>query len=840
MLPTFKQAFRFIGLCTIPAAGLGLLLTASLYLYLSPKLPSVETLKTVKFQTPLRVYSQDLQLIGEFGEKRRTPIEFKDIPLLFVQAMLAAEDDAFYSHIGVDFNGLIRAALELATTGSIQTGGSTITMQLARNFFLTREQSFTRKFNEILLALRIEDELSKDEIFQLYANKIYLGNRAYGVEAAALTYYGRTISNLTLAELAMIAGLPKAPSTFNPIINPDRAISRRDWILRRMVKLGFISLAQYEDAKNSPSTAQYHGPMIDYNAPYVAEEARLAALTTLGPTAQTDGYVVITTVDSKLQIHADQALRKGLRDYDLRHGYRGPEAHIKDPQKWRATLLNTPVAGALEPAIVTAVTGDTLTINTQSQDGVSLTKEGTGGLADLRLLISENSRSAPVKNLTEVFTPGDLIRIGYEQDTIYLAQLPQAQAALISLDPETGAIRALVGGFDFYQSHFNRVTQAQRQPGSNFKPFIYTAALEHGMSPATIINDAPVVFDNGSAEEAWRPENNSGEFYGPTRLRKALYLSRNLVSIRILRSVGINSALNTINKFGFDKKAFPRDLSLALGTHALTPLQIATGYATFANGGYKIEPYLIERIESQEGEVVFQTHNPMVCRHCELTAEVTKTAITADKSSTKKSPLADDPKSDEPSDQITDPTQDDPVTARSKAKDVVASRPAADRIVEPRIAYLIDSMLKDVIIRGTGTKAQALKRTDIAGKTGTTNGPRDAWFSGYNPDLVTTVWLGFDDNKLLGKREFGGSAALPIWIDYMTAALADKPVKRRVQPDGLVSVKIDPETGKRAGPNTPNAIFELFLQENVPMVDDTLAMPSTSGSRPAPLPEDIF
>lgn len=832
MRSPFKHSFSLVTYLVFPLLGAGLVLTASLYLYLSPKLPSVETLKSVKFQTPLRVYSQDLKLIGEFGEKRRTPVVFEDIPLLFIQAVLAAEDASFYQHIGVDFKGLTRASLELLRTGSIQTGGSTITMQLARNFFLSREQSFIRKFNEILLALRIEDELTKDDIFTLYANKIYLGNRAYGIQAAALTYYGQTIDTLPLAHLAMIAGLPKAPSAFNPIINPERAMSRRDWILRRMLKLGYIGTMQYEAATNTPIAAQYHGPSIDYNAPYAAEQARAEAISQLGTAAYSDGYRVITTIDSELQSDADRAVRNGLQSYDWRHGYRGPEANIGHSDRWTATLNSTPAIGGLAPAIVTAVTADSLTLMTRTTGVLTLTKADKG-LANLRAYLSENSRGAVVKDLTKAFSQGDLVRLGQYQNEFYLAQLPAAQAALVALDPDSGAIRAISGGFDFYQSHFNRVTQGKRQPGSNFKPFIYTAALENGMTPATMINDAPVVFDNGATEKAWRPENNSGEFYGPTPLRRALYLSRNLVSIRVLRTIGIDAALNTVDKFGFNKDELPRDLSLALGSHALTPLQIATGYASFANGGYKISPYLVERIETADGDVVFGATNAVVCRDCETdesgTPQDIETAAVTAAASIKSAPGA-----------IDVGIQEDPAIANTSLARDVTGKPPADRIIEPRVAYLIDSMLKDVVARGTGTKARALKRQDIGGKTGTTNGPRDAWFSGYNPDLVTTVWLGFDDNKLLGRREFGGSAALPIWIDFMGSALAGKAERFRPQPDGLVTVKINPESGMRASANTGNAVFELFREENVPDLPEALAAPVAAGQKSTPLPEDIF
>ncbi len=802
---------RFTYLLFIPALGGALIVTTSLYLYLSPKLPSVETLKTVKLQTPLRVYSQDMKLIGEFGEKRRTPISFDAIPPLFVKAVLSAEDDGFYSHIGVDFKGLARAALELVTTGHIQTGGSTITMQLARNFFLTREQSFIRKFNEILLALRIEDELEKDEILALYANKIYLGNRSYGVEAAAMTYYGQSISELSLAQMAMIAGLPKAPSRFNPIINPERALTRRNWILGRMYKLGHIDRTALETARGDTITAEYHGSLKDYDAPYVAEIARQTAVDLLGAEAYTSGFTVLTTIDSTLQSYADQALINGLLSYDWRHGYRGPEANFAKPGQWPAALKNTAPGQRLQPAIVTGVETSSIILLTRDQSSITLSTEGR--LKGLRTYISENKRSAPIKDLSSVFSIGDLVRINKAENGEWqLTQIPDAQAALVSLTPDTGAIRAMSGGLNFYRSPFNRVTQAQRQPGSNFKPFIYSAALEKGMTPASIINDAPLTFDDKNIETQWRPVNSGGKFYGPTRLRQALYLSRNLVSIRVLQSTGIAYAINTAAKFGFNPKQLPHDLSLALGSHAVTPLAIAGGYATFANGGYKIEPYLIEHITDSDGENIFQAMNPLVCR-----------SDCADISASKES----------------DVDTDNLTAQNAQLEEASPVRPTAERILEPRIAYLIDSMLKDVVKRGTATKARAMKRTDIAGKTGTTNGPRDAWFSGYNPDLVTTTWLGFDDNRKLGRREFGGSAALPIWMDYMSKALARLPQRRHPQPAGLVSVRIDPSTGLRVSPSEKNGIFELFREENLPAYGDT-SNPDQIFETDNSLPEDIF
>lgn len=819
MKKTHLKLLSYVLWLTFAAFGGILVISGSLYLYLSPKLPSVETLRKVKLQTPLRIYSQDSQLIGEFGEKRRTPIAFSDIPPLYIKALLSAEDDRFYSHGGVDIAGLLRAASQLITSGEIKTGGSTITMQVARNFFLTQKQTFTRKFNEILLALRIEDDLSKDEILTLYANKIYQGNRAYGIDAAANVYYGKPIQELSLAQHAMIAGLPKAPSAYNPIANPDRALVRRNWILKRMLNLGYIGAEDYQQAKAEPVSANYHGYELDLNAPYVAEIARKEILDMVGQTAYMDGYRIYTTIDSKLQRSAQEAVQRGLLAYDQRHGYRGPEAQILEQEQWISTLQQTPSYGNLIPAIVTEAKEQSLQVLLSANQHQEITWEN--GLKGLRKYNSPNSRSAPIKSANELFSVGDLIRVERSDDQWKLSQLPKAQAALVALDPEDGGIQALVGGFDFYQSHFNRITQAKRQPGSNFKPFIYTTALDNGFTPASILNDAPVVFEDKLLENSWRPENDSGKFYGPTRLRKALYLSRNLISIRILRSLGINTAIKGLDRFGFNTSDLPRDLSLALGSHAVTPLEIARGYAILANGGYQIEPYLIERIEDAEGNVVYQAAPMTVCRHCvviESTLESTTNNNSENTGAEKQKGSAQ-------------------LESESSAQEL----PIAPRVIEPQVAYIIDSILKDVIRKGTGTRARVLERSDLSGKTGTTNGPRDAWFSGYSPHIATTAWLGFDGNLLLGRREYGGSAALPIWIDFMRQALAGKDVITRPQPEGIVMARIDPTSGLRVGPEQANAIFEIFRKDNVPPIVDT--KPSVNMDEyetGEPHPEDLF
>lgn len=826
------------------AAGLGSSLVglSGTYLYLSPQLPSVDTLRDVRLQTPLRIYSSDGKLIGEFGDQRRTPVKFDDIPPLYIQALLAAEDSHFFSHHGVSLKGISRAVVELITTGKKGSGGSTLTMQVARNYFLTKRKAFIRKFNEILLALRIERELTKEEIFELYVNVTFLGKRAYGIEAAAQVYYGRTLNDLTLPELAMIAGLPQGPSTQNPIANPTRAKERRNWILSRMLKLGMIDSETHAQAAATPVTAKYHGVNLDVYSPYVSEMARKKAIELFGYSAYTDGYRIYTTVDSRLQDTAQKAVAEGLITYDKRHGYRGPEQNLAIDQlhiqraedgsttidygPWLDTLKATPTYGGLKPAIVTEV--EEFRVHVLTEENQILTLEWDQGLSNARPYISEDARGPSPSAAEEILSPGDLIRLKQQDGLWQLAQTPDAQAALIALAPQNGAIRALVGGFDFHQSNFNRVTQARRQPGSNFKPFVYTAALEHGMTAASIINDAPIVFDDGQLESTWRPENDGGRFYGPTRLREALYRSRNLVSIRILRNTGISNVVNGMSRFGFNEDELPRDLSLALGSHDLTPLQMAAGYAVFANGGYKIEPYLVEKILNFDGHAVFEALPPTVCKGCdegEYQAQLDSLTETSEP----------DPFSNEG-----DPFEF-PFEIKSKLGILEPSDyPKAPKVLDDKVAYIMDSILKDVVKRGTGRRANALGRTDLAGKTGTTNGPKDAWFSGYNSHMVATAWVGFDQHTPLGRNEYGGTAALPIWIDLMREALKGKPNSHRAQPPGLVTVRINPETGERARIDDPDAIFETFRAEFVPQMSTTSEGNNQTLPYEESITEDLF
>lgn len=806
---------RILGWLVLAGASSALLILASAYLYLSPNLPPVDVLRDVKLQTPMRIFSADTQLIGEFGEKRRSPLEYDQVPMTFINAILAAEDDRFFEHHGVDITGLLRAASQLLTTGSIQSGGSTITMQVAKNYFLSHERTFSRKFNEILLALQIERELPKAEILQLYLNKIFLGNRAYGFEAAAQVYYGQSLTELTLPQWAMLAGLPKAPSAYNPLVNPSRALERRDWILGRMLSLDYIDQDTFQQALETPITASFHGATLAQSAPYIAEMARAEMIERFGKDVYTAGYRVITTVDSQLQASAHQAVIEGLMAYDKRHGYRGPEQNVaalndgQDTQRWLDALKGISSPSGLVPAIVTQLHEQAF--NALLADGQEILLEWQQGLEGKRLFETIDRLSAKPETASDVVAIGDLVRLQPQADGSWqLVQLPEAQAALVSLDASNGAILSLVGGFDYNQSKFNRITQAKRQPGSNFKPFIYTAALANGYTPASIINDAPIVFEDASLESSWRPTNDSGKFYGPTRLRYALFKSRNLVSIRLLRALGIPKAIEYTTHFGFDSSELPKDLSLALGSHSLHPLQIVKGYAVLANGGYQVDPYLIDRIETIDGEVIFQAYPATVCVDC-------------DKLDDHKPLVQDEPTAEEFAtieDLLQQSEPRTPADGETPAQAIETPAPEplpiAPQTIEPRVAYIIDSMMRDVVKKGTGRAALRLGRNDLAGKTGTTNGPIDAWFSGYGGGVVTTAWLGFDRNNVLGRREYGGSAALPIWINYMRNALEGKPETVVQQPEGIVTVKIDPATGLLAKPGQSNAIFEIFRTEFAP------------------------
>ncbi len=813
------------------------------YYYLKPDLPDIETLRDIRFQVPMRVYSRDGKLIAEYGQKRRIPLTYEQLPESMVQAILAAEDDRFFEHPGVDYHGLLRASLQLLLTGEKGQGGSTITMQVARNFLLTREKTYTRKLKEIFLSLEMERILSKEDILALYLNKIFLGHRAYGVGAAAEVYYGKPLGQLNLSQLAMIAGLPKAPSSYNPIANPERALLRRNYVLRRMMELGHIDTGTFQAATAAPVTASLHRVDGEAEAPYVAEMIRNEMVLRYGEEeAYTTGYRVIASIDSREQAAADAALRKALLDYTHRHGYRGAESHVELPEEsdeshWSEALAQSYAIGGLEPALVVALGEDNALCYLRDGEMVWLQLTDLGWA---KPRIDENRMGAAPKRMDELLTVGDHIRLRRdEQGQWQLSQVPEVAGALVSLDPRDGRLLALSGGFDFRHSKFNRVIQAQRQPGSNFKPFIYSAALDKGYTTASIINDAPVVFDDSKLEDEWRPENYSGRIYGPTRLREALVKSRNLVSIRVLQAIGLRHAIDYLDRFGFDRERLPRDLSLALGSATVTPWELVSGYASFANGGHHIEPWFIERIENAEGEVVWHSDPLVVCD--ELCQEEQMALALAHEQEKEQAVLeGEDPNSaavaaPEAGAEIMDAGAG---AAEAEAEVLPALIRQAPRILEPRNVYLTTSMMRDVVQRGTGQRAKReLRRNDLAGKTGTTNEQRDAWFSGFNHAVVTTAWVGFNTPRPLGNRETGARAALPMWIDYMRVALDGVPELPSEPPEGLVSVRIDPNTGRFAGADNPDAIFELFRAENVPQQQEQEGNESGQGDN---ITEQLF
>ena len=750
-------------------------LAAVIYLRIEPQLPSIEVLRKVQLQEPLRVYSRDRRILAEFGDKRRTPVNIEEVSPMLINAFLAAEDDHFFEHSGIDVPGLMSAAVELVVTGKKRRGASTITMQVARNFFLSTEKTYWRKLTEILLAFKIEKSLSKDEILELYLNKIYLGHHAYGVGAAAQVYYGKSVNDLTLAQSATIAALPKAPSRVNPINGPAETLARRNYILGRMLKLGYIDQLAYDEAIVEPDDAALYKVQVEAGAAYVAEMVRQEMVKRYGTAVYTSGYDVITTLDVKRQQAANQALRKDLIAYSKRHGFRGAEAHLsleKIPDEdWSGLLDDYSEVGGLAAGLVIGV--DEKSVEVLLQDGDTITI-GWEGLSWARPYKSANRMGKSPKQAGSILNVGDIVRVQQQDDGAWsLTQIPKIEGALVSLRPEDGAIVALVGGFDFRKSKFNRATQAKRQPGSSFKPVVYSAALEKGFTPATMINDAPVVFDDPNLESTWRPENYSGQFYGPTRLREALYRSRNLVSIRILRAIGASYVVDYAQRFGFTADQLPKDLTLALGSASVTPLQMARAYAVLANGGYLIEPYLISGIYDASGEALYRANPAIACPRCPDSIEVIN----------------------EPGMQVIN---------------------LAPQMLTPQNVWLMTSMMQDVIKRGTGRKARVLGRTDLAGKTGTTNDQKDGWFSGFNQSLVATAWVGFDKLEPLGRGETGGRSALPMWIDYMAVALEGVKAKKREQPDGMVTVRIDPATGLLAGSGQSDAVFETFREEYVP------------------------
>jgi penicillin-binding protein 1A len=752
----------------------------ALYAYVEPQLPDIESLQEVRYQMPMNVFSKEGKLIAQYGEKKRTPIAIGDVPQEVIHAFLAAEDDRFFDHPGVDYQGLLRAVFAFLSTGERKQGGSTITMQVARNFFLSSEKTLLRKVREILLAVKIESTLPKQRILELYLNKIYFGHHAYGIVAAAQIYFGKDISSLSLSEVAMIAGLPKAPSRFNPIADPERAMARRDYVLQRMLKLGYISDGQYQQALQEPSTAQLHTQPVELYAPYIAEMVRNELFLTYGEDAYINGYQVYTTIDSHLQRAAEKSVRKSLHDYDRRRGYRRPKEHIdlrkaKTDADWEQALQGVAAGGDTVPALVVAVRDKVATVYIA---GTGMSELDWEGMRWARRFTSGDASG--VGGPKEILKPGDIVRIHLRENGAWtLSQIPEVEGALVALNPDDGAVLALMGGYDFGQSSFNRATQSQRQPGSGFKPIIYTAAMENGYTPASVVVDAPLVIRDRSQEGGtWRPKNSGGKFYGPTRLRVALANSRNLVSVRLLKEVGLDKVIEVATRFGFTTNELPRSLSLALGSGVASPLRMAQAYAVFANGGFRVDPYFISRIDAPDGNTIFQAQPKTACAACSREAEGTQ-----------------------------------------------QQQQTAPRIISPQVHYMMNSMLQDVIRHGTAKKALQLNRHDIAGKTGTTNESRDVWFNGYSPALVTVCWMGFDSFKSLGRRQTGGDLALPMWIDFMKTALKDVPEQSFPQPVGLTATRIDPGSGLLAKPGSSSAVMEVFPSDKVPKKRATTTRP---------------
>ncbi|MEM1262416.1 MAG: PBP1A family penicillin-binding protein [Pseudomonadota bacterium] len=780
------------------------------YFYEAPNLPPAETIRDIPLKVPLRVYTRDGKLIAEIGEERRTPVDYDELPETVVHALLAAEDDRFFDHPGVDYQGLLRAAYKFALSGRRAQGGSTITMQLARDYYLNRDRSFVRKIREIFLAWRIEQEFSKQDILAMFLNKMFFGQRAYGVAAAAQVYFDKTLDELNAAEAATIVGTLAAPSRYNPVSGPTNARSRRGYVLRRMRELDFLTVAEYEEAMDYPLESELHGPDVEIYAPYLAEMVRLNMLERFGDTIYSAGYRVYTTVDSKLQTAANYALENGLLEYDRRHGFRGALANLADVGAPDAPLTSTerqalrdhPEYGPLKVALVRGVDEQTATVTLRDETTLTI---DFAGLSWAREYIDDDTRGPEIEAATDVLTAGDIVYVIATVTGNYaLAQLPAVQGAVVALDPNDGAVAALEGGFDYRASKFNRAVQIERQPGSTFKPFIYSAALEQGMTAATIINDSPVVLESTELEKDYRPINYGGRFHGPTPLREALYRSFNLVSVRILLRIGLGNALPHLQQFGFSGGATPRDTSLALGSGSMSPLRLATGYAVFANTGYKVEPYFIDRIVDTTGTVLERADPFVVCDICQV---------------------------DEDDDATTEPVLT-PVMATStsvetyrpdanEAPELFSGMKLAERVLEVRNAWIVSDIMRDVIRRGTGVRANSLGRTDLSGKTGTSNDRRDAWFAGFNRDLVATVWVGFDADRPLGGREEGSRTALPIWVQFIDLAMDGLANHVAPQPPGMTTVRISRDTGELPRPGDTNIVFETFRDEYAPRPDFT-------------------
>ena len=797
MIDLFKSKFFYFLLVVIL---LPIQITLGVYLYFAPEIPSSSEVASVELQVPLKIFTNDGKLIGEFGEIHRTKLKFEEIPDTFVKAFLAAEDSDYFNHTGVDILSLVRAAYQFLREGEIVSGGGTITMQVARNYVLTKERTFERKLKEIFTALKIDFSFTKEEIFELYVNQIFLGNRAYGIKAAAEIYYDKNLEDLNLAQYAMIAALPKAPSRINPLINPRKAINRRNYVLRRMLALEFIDQTQFDVASSAPVTASFSGISPEVEADYLAEEIRKYIIKNYGLSAYKDGYQVFSTIDSSYQTAAREAVEEGIEDYEERHGFEKPENHeyllpksfknrseffyafAYDPfsylDKFGIELeAKNPFYKAMEfleqqaefknfkPAILISVEDERLlTLNKEGKIENILLANLT---KSIRPRINENRKDKKLTNFSEFFESGDLVWLSKDSNqnkSITLSIHPKVQSALVSLNPSSGEILALVGGYNFRNSQFNRAIQAKPQLGSNFKPFLYAAAFENGFSPASVIIDSPLVFDDQNLEEIWRPRNASGKFYGPTRLREALVQSRNVVSVKLLQEVSIKDAKESLEKFGFYKEELPNDLSLALGSYGASPLKNAELFSIFANGGKKVVPYFIDRILFPDGnEINFSEEK------------------------------------------------------KSKTGDYLSQwfgtgeREADNFSIDPRIAFMINDILKEAAQRGTGRKINELGRKDFAAKTGTSNDAESTWFTGFNENILTTVWFGYDNPSSLGNNEFGSTTSLPIWLNYKKQIIDTIPKGKFKKPSGLIARKINLETGELAKPEDERVKFELFL-----------------------------
>ncbi|WP_392567030.1 transglycosylase domain-containing protein [Utexia brackfieldae] len=837
------------------------------YVYYSKDLPDVTELKDIRLQTPLQVLSAEGDLIASFGERRRIPLSYEHIPQYLKEAVIATEDSRFYEHHGVDPVGILRAVFIAAKSGGFSQGGSTITQQVAKNFFLTPERNIPRKIKEMILAIRMEKELNKQEILTLYLNKIYFGSRSYGVGAAAFTFFGKSAEELTLAEAALLAGLPNAPSAYNPISYPDRALTRRNWVLHRMLDQQYITQADYDKAVAEPLGVSYHTAKIAFSAPYAAEMARQYMYDKYGENAYSDGYVVYTTISKKDQVAANQAVRNNIFQYDMRHGYRGPEKVLWkadeapwDDSKIEQALNNYMNYNDLYPAVVTAVSGNTATAMMAKGNSITIPFEGVSWAR--KYLTDDNQGPLPA-NIADVLKPGQQIWVRNINQVWWLSQIPNVNAALVSLNSETGAIKALVGGFDFTISKFNRVTQAIRQIGSNIKPFIYTAALDKGMTMATILNDAPIM-RSSAGSDAWRPKNSPAQYAGPLRLRMGLALSKNVMMVRAVRAIGIDYVADYLERFGFPKQNISHNESLALGSAAFTPLQVARAYTVIANGGYLVTPFLINKIEYAEGDLIYQHVPEQICRECIDQFSVLNTqsnqfsmdnvenaAVSTDSEVPEASALSDNsglilPDADRtfenyPTNISTGnlPAADNqPQQITTQPESAIAVPPVyVPHVISHELAFLMRTGLKTAVNGEPGSnwlatswRARALGRSDVGGKTGTTNQSKDVWFSGFGDDLVTTVWMGFDDHRRqLGQAptsinkpsavvaEGGAKTANPIWVDYMKVALAGEPVKPDTVPDNIIEVTIDKQTGLLARPESEQ-MTEYFIKGTEPKV----------------------